>query len=110
MANQTTSVNIEGMLGAQGSFQTAVDEVNRSYTQMAGQIDTLRSSWTGDASTTFLSAMNTWLQDFGTVREQLGLMLEKLQANTGGYGTVHQATADVAAQFSKGMANPLPGF
>ncbi|MQS16220.1 WXG100 family type VII secretion target [Streptomyces kaniharaensis] len=110
MANQTTSVNIEGMLGAQGSFQTAVDEVNRTYTQMAGQIEALQSSWTGDASATFLSAMSTWLQDFGTVRQQLGLMLEKLQANTGTYGTTHQATTDVAAQLGRGMANPLPGF
>ncbi|MFD9596449.1 WXG100 family type VII secretion target [Kitasatospora sp. NPDC004745] len=110
MANQTTSVSIEGMLAAQSNFQTALDEANRTYTQMAGQIETLQSSWTGDASTTYLGAMNTWLQDFGTVRTQLGLMLEKLQANTGSYGTTHQATTDMASQLSKGMATPLPGF
>ncbi|MFJ3793425.1 WXG100 family type VII secretion target [Kitasatospora sp. NPDC090091] len=110
MANQTTSVSIEGMLSAQGNFQTALDEVNRTYTQMASQIETLQASWTGEASNTYLGAMNTWIQDFGTVRGQLALMLEKLQANTGSYDTTHQATTDLASQLSKGMAAPLPGF
>ena len=54
--------------------------------------------------------MDTWLQDFATVRRQLSLMLEKLQANTGGYDKTHQSTTDAASQLRKSMASPLPGF
>lgn len=110
MATTDTSVSLAGMKSAQGDFQNALDEVNGSYTQMASQIDTLRGSWTGDASSTFQSAMDTWLQDFSTVRSQLSLMLEKLQANTGGYTNTHQATTDAAAQVKQSMGQGLPGF
>ncbi|MGW3121597.1 WXG100 family type VII secretion target [Streptomyces sp. NPDC001107] len=109
-ANMSTSVDTSGMRIAQGSFQTALDEVNSTYTQMQSQIDTLRSSWTGDASATFQGAMSTWLTDFGTVKQQLELMLQKLQANTGSYDTTHQNTSDVATQLHKTMSTPLPGF
>ncbi|WP_217553126.1 WXG100 family type VII secretion target [Streptomyces sp. GbtcB6] len=109
-ANTNTSVDTSGMRTAQGSFQTALDEVNGTYTQMQSQIEALRSSWTGDASTTFQSAMDTWLTDFGTVKQQLELMLQKLQANTGSYDTTHQNTTDAASQLSKTMSAPLPGF
>ncbi|MEV6546742.1 WXG100 family type VII secretion target [Streptomyces sp. NPDC051665] len=108
--NMNTSVDTSGMKAAQGSFQTALDEANRTYTQMQGQIDALRASWTGDASSTFQGAMDTWLSDFGTVKQQLDLMLQKLQANTGSYDTTHQATMDTASQLGKTMASPLPGF
>ncbi|MFJ6837877.1 WXG100 family type VII secretion target [Streptomyces sp. NPDC091209] len=110
MATTDTSVSLAGMKSAQGDFQNALDEVNSSYTQMTSQIDTLRASWTGDASSTFQGAMDTWLQDFATVRSQLSLMFEKLQANTGGYTNTHQATTDAAAQVKQGMAQSLPGF
>ncbi|MEV7325856.1 WXG100 family type VII secretion target [Streptomyces sp. NPDC093970] len=109
MAGPSTSVSLEGMKAAQGDFQNALDEANSSYSSMAGQIDALRASWTGDASSTFQSAMDTWLQDFATVRSQLSLMFEKLQANTGGYADTHQTTTDAAAQVRQGMAG-LPGF
>lgn len=105
-----TSVSTEGMLSAQGSFQTALDDVNSTYAQMQSQIDTLRSSWSGDAASTFQGAMDTWLSDFGTVKQQLDLMLQKLQANTGSYDTTHRNTSDAATQLHKNMSNPLPGF
>ncbi|MCS0606295.1 WXG100 family type VII secretion target [Streptomyces sp. LP11] len=108
--NTNTSVDTSGMRIAQGSFRTALDEVNTTYTQMQGQIDALRSGWTGDAASTFQSAMDTWLTDFGTVKQQLDLMLQKLEANTGSYDTTHQSTTDTANQLHKSMSTPLPGF
>ncbi|MFD7677881.1 MULTISPECIES: WXG100 family type VII secretion target [unclassified Streptomyces] len=108
--NTEASVDIAGMKLAQGSFQTAVDEANGSYTQMESQIDALRASWTGDAASTYQGAMDTWLQDFATVRSQLTLMLEKLQANTGDYTVTHQSTTDTASTLHKNMTQPLPGF
>ena len=42
-----TSVELQGMTAAQGSFQTALDETTGSYAQMDGQIEGLRASWSG---------------------------------------------------------------
>lgn len=110
VSNAETSVNLAGMKSAQSSFQTALDEANSSYTQMASQIEALRASWTGDASSTFQSAMDSWLQDFSAVRSQLGLMLEKLQANTGSYANTHETTVTAAGTLQSGMSQRLPGF
>lgn len=107
---EPTSVSLEGMKAAQGNFQTAVEEANSSYSQMESQIRTLEASWTGDAASTYTGAMDQWLQDFSTVKQQLNLMLEKLQANTGTYTTTHSNTTDVAGQLKNSMASPLPGF
>ncbi|WP_327425558.1 WXG100 family type VII secretion target (plasmid) [Streptomyces sp. NBC_01527] len=103
-----TSVDVSGMKSAQGSFQDALDEVNKSYTQMSSQISDLQASWTGDASASFLGAMETWLQDFSTVRSQLNLMFEKLQSGTGSYDGLHGETVNIASGVGKGMG--LQGF
>ncbi|GAA4794595.1 WXG100 family type VII secretion target [Streptomyces ziwulingensis] len=109
-ANTNTSVDISGMLAAQSSFETAVGDADSSYTSMQSQIDALRSSWSGDAANTYQIAMDNWLADFNTVRTQLSLMLQKLQANTGTYDTTHQGTSDTATVLAKTMSDPLPGF
>ncbi|WP_405746019.1 WXG100 family type VII secretion target [Streptomyces sp. NBC_01525] len=113
MAQQPTSVELEGMKRAQGSFQTALDHASGSYTQMDGQIQGLRASWTGQAANIYQNAMQEWLNDFNVVNQQLGLMLEKLQENTGVYANTHEQTQQEAGQaarlISSGHAG-LPGF
>lgn len=108
---QTTSVDIQGMQAAQGSFQTAVDETTRTYTQMEGQISSLAASWTGDAASTYLGAMQEWLSEFQQVRAALGRMLETLGGNSNVYVTVHGNTQAQAAAVGKQIATPaLPSF
>ncbi|MCW2904626.1 MAG: hypothetical protein JWO67_6891 [Streptosporangiaceae bacterium] len=106
----TTSVSLEGMKLAQGNFESAVQEANSQYSMMQGQIETLLASWTGEAATVFGGAMNTWLQDFAVVRDQLQLMLEKLQQNTGVYTTTHDSTVQAAGAVRNSMPAGLPGF
>ncbi|MEU6028854.1 WXG100 family type VII secretion target [Streptomyces tauricus] len=109
-ANTNTSVDISGMLAAQTSFETAVGDANSTYASMQGQIDGLRTSWSGDAANTYQIAMDSWLADFNTVKTQLSLMLQKLQTNTGTYHTTHEGTSDTATVLAKSMSDPLPGF
>lgn len=109
-ANTNTSVDTSGMRSAQDSFQTALTEVKGSYTQMESQIETLRGQWSGEASTGYLSAMETWLRDFDTVQRNLALMLQKLQDSIISYDSTHHTTSDVSSQLQKSMSAPLPGF
>ncbi|WP_328473516.1 WXG100 family type VII secretion target [Streptomyces sp. NBC_00448] len=108
-----TSVELQGMTAAQGTFQTALDDGATSYAQMAGQIDGLRGSWTGDASTIYGNAMQAWLDDFNKVNQALRTMLEKLQQNTQVYANTHeetQQTANTVAQNIASGVTSLPGF
>ncbi|MGW7673281.1 WXG100 family type VII secretion target [Streptomyces sp. NPDC054775] len=110
MAGQS-QVDIQGMVAAQGSFQTALDETSRSYAQMDGQIMGLHGSWSGDAASIFSNAMQEWLNDFNQVNGALQRMLEQLSANTNVYGNVHTDTQDKANQVAQAMAQSgLPNF
>ncbi|MFH9090395.1 WXG100 family type VII secretion target [Streptomyces sp. NPDC017673] len=106
-----TNVDIEGMVAAQGAFQTAVDETGRTRTQMETQITSLIASWSGDAATTYLGAMTEWLSEYQRVCEALQRMLETLQNNTHLYGNVHSGTQSQASAVARTMATPaLPAF
>ncbi|MDI5963752.1 WXG100 family type VII secretion target [Streptomyces sp. SL13] len=108
-----TSVELQGMTAAQSTFQTALDEATNSYSQMDGQIEGLRASWTGEAATIYGNAMQEWLQDFTKVNSALRTMLEKLSANTNVYANTHENTQQVANQVAQQIGSGavgLPGF
>ncbi|MEW2520813.1 WXG100 family type VII secretion target [Actinacidiphila alni] len=108
-----TSVELQGMTAAQGTFQTALDHGATSYAQMAGQIEGLSASWTGDASSIYSGAMQAWLDDFNKVNQALRTMLEKLQQNTHVYANTHEETQQTAHQVAQNIASgvtALPGF
>ncbi|MGV9935194.1 WXG100 family type VII secretion target [Streptomyces olivaceoviridis] len=106
-----TNVDIQGMVAAQGAFQTAVDETGRTRTQMESQIDSLIASWSGDAATVYFHAMTEWLSEYQRVCQALQRMLETLENNTNLYGNVHSGTQSQASSVAHAMATPaLPAF
>lgn len=105
-----TSVELHGMTAAQSTFQTALDEATGSYAQMDGQIEGLRSHWSGDAANVYQNAMQEWLQDFDKVNQALRTMLERLAANTKVYADTHDETQQQAQQVAAQMGGGLPGF
>ncbi|MFJ8158971.1 WXG100 family type VII secretion target [Streptomyces sp. NPDC094468] len=108
-----TSVALQGMTAAQGSFQTALDDASSSYAQMDSQIEGLRSNWSGDAANVYQNAMQEWLSDFNKVNQALRTMLEKLGQNTSVYANTHQDTQQQALQVAQQMSSGsvgLPGF
>ncbi|MFC1408811.1 WXG100 family type VII secretion target [Streptacidiphilus sp. N1-12] len=108
-----TSVELQGMTAAQGTFQNALDETTSSYSQMDGQIEGLQASWSGDAANVYTQAMQQWLEDFNTVNGALRTMLEKLSSNTNVYANTHEDTQQVAQQVAQNISSGavgLPGF
>jgi WXG100 family type VII secretion target len=99
----TTSVDIQGMTQAQGNFQTALDQVNTAYNSMESQSETLSANWTGDAASSFMSALTQWLEDLKTVQTQLSGMLETLSQNTGVYANTSETTQSTASSFGSGL-------
>ncbi len=107
-----TSVDIHAMTIAQGDFQNALDQVNTAYSDMDEQRGTLAANWTGEASSIFGGALQSWLDDFSTVKNQLTTILETLSANTGVYARTHEGSQQVASSFKSGLGDltGLPGL
>lgn len=107
-----TQVDIQGMVSAQGTFQSALDMTTSSYAQMDGQIVGLQASWHGDAASIYHQAMQEWLNDFNKVNSALQRMLETLSSNTNVYANVHSDTESTASRVASAMASGggLPNF
>ncbi|GAA1909005.1 WXG100 family type VII secretion target [Streptantibioticus ferralitis] len=108
--NGQTNVDIAGMLAAQPHFEKALGDTTTAYNGMNEQAQTLESSWTGPAAQQFIPALQQWLDNCNTVRAQLQIVYEKLEANTGHYDQVHTQTIDAATAVKQAMAAGLPGF
>lgn len=108
----TARVDIDGMVGAQSAFQTALDETTSSYAQMDGQIVGLSGSWQGNAASIYHQAMQDWLTDFSRVNAALQRMLSSLSSNTQVYANVHSDTQHKASQVAQtiGSGGGLAGF
>ncbi|MEU2778029.1 WXG100 family type VII secretion target [Streptomyces sp. NPDC007162] len=110
MANSQQSVDIEGMKRAQPHFETALSETARVYNNMDDQAKTLEGSWTGDAAQSFTTALNQWLENCNTVKQQLKVVTDKLAEHTGLYQQVHSDTLDATQALNNAMGAGLPGF
>lgn len=110
MATQQTNVDVAGMRAAQPHFETALSETTRVYNSMHDQASTLQSSWTGDSSQSFVSALNAWLDNCKVVEQQLKVVTDKLEANTGNYQRVHTDASDQSSALQQTISAGLPGF
>jgi WXG100 family type VII secretion target len=110
MATQQTNVDIAGMKAAQPHFETALSETARTYNNMHDQASVLEGSWQGGTSQIFITALNQWLDNFKTVEQQLQIVTQKLEANTGNYQNVVTNTDDSATALRNVMNAGLPGF
>src|ERR1700736_4647051 len=73
-----TSVDVQGMVLAQGNFQNALDQVNTAYSNMSEQQSMLMSNWTGEAASSFGQALPQYLDALQIVRTHLSTMTETL--------------------------------
>jgi WXG100 family type VII secretion target len=110
MATQQTNVDIAGMLAAQPHFETALAEVGSAYNGMSDQAQVLESSWTGDSASTFIGALNQWLENCNVVKQALQSVTDKLEANTHNYTRVHSDASDSSSAVKQAMSAGLPGF
>src|ERR1700722_4200780 len=99
----TTSVDVQGMVTAQGYFQTALEQCNTAYGNMTEQQSTLAGNWSGEAASTFGVALTNYLEDFSSVISALSAMLETLSQNTGVYANTNEGSSQMAGAFLNGV-------
>jgi WXG100 family type VII secretion target len=100
----STTVSIPGMVRAQGDFQTALEQVNTAYGDMAEEQATLAANWTGESASRFGVALSSWLDDLKVVQSGLALILEKLASNTHVYANTDEGSTQMAGAFQKGLS------
>ncbi|WP_354637687.1 WXG100 family type VII secretion target [Kitasatospora camelliae] len=105
-----TSVTLEGMHAALGSFREAHGSARAQLAAMNEQVAALGGIWTGDAAGTFSGAMQTWLRDFTSVVSALDEMAHTLEGNTGVYRSTTADVDQIAAGVNSSMNKPLAGL
>ncbi|MCD0484105.1 WXG100 family type VII secretion target [Streptacidiphilus sp. ASG 303] len=118
MSSANTQVDLAGLGGATQDFENAHAEIVRTSTQMTSQIQALRSIWTGDASSIYLSAMEKWCESFNAIAADLESLTGNVNQTKALYSRVHSNTEDAAQAVMQTMAATptipripaLPGF
>jgi WXG100 family type VII secretion target len=101
---QPSSVDVHGMVLAQGNFQNAIEQVNGAYNMMSGLQGQLQSAWFGETSTAFSNAITKWLEDCKVVNAQLQHILDTLSASTNVYANTNESAQHVAAKLASGLS------
>lgn len=98
------SVDTEGMMRASQRFQDALDGVNTVLRDMDEQRQTLMANWSGETSSAFGNALDTWLDQFTDVQKQLVNVMAALGKTTNVYANTNEQSQDVANAFLHGMS------
>lgn len=105
MASSNISTTEEGMRAAAQEFAAKAAEFTTANQNVAGQVDLLTSTWTGQASQGFRSAMDHWGQSFGVVIRTLHEMQSQMEGTSAGYTRGEED----ATSFTRQLGAALPG-
>ena len=81
MAGGTVSTTTPGMLQAASYFEGTQSVASGGIKTVSGELASLKSTWTGDASGAFDSSMQKWFEDCNVIINKLGEMVELMHGN-----------------------------
>ncbi|MGP4014270.1 WXG100 family type VII secretion target [Saccharopolyspora sp. 5N708] len=106
MVNQPISTTATGMQRAADVYDTKIAESQTNRGRVNSEVQTLLSTWTGEASGIFRQAMTQWDADFNQIIQRAQWVREQIAAGGKQYQGAEQNNADAARQFAGG----LPGL
>lgn len=78
-------VSIGDLQGVSGQFNTKAGELDTLLQQVQGQIESVSSTWQGQAASDFTALMAKWTTDVQGIREVLGTVSQHLNQAATGY-------------------------
>ncbi|WP_082373264.1 WXG100 family type VII secretion target [Nocardia sp. NRRL S-836] len=75
------STTTPGMQAAAGHLGSTQSVAKNGVQTVSGALDTLKSTWTGDASAAFDTSMRAWMDDCTFIVNKLGEMIEVMNGN-----------------------------
>lgn len=105
MGQPNVSTSTEGMLAAGNSFVDQAGAFGTIRTQVGAEVAGLGATWTGQASTNFQNAMDSWFSSFGVIIDQLAHMAEVMGVSSNQYSIAEAEAAHQAGGLSGGLPN-----
>ena len=105
MANNQINTTTPGMQAAASKFEDTIGDFNGYLRTVNEQMVVLQSTWTGDASVAFSTAMDGWESNFQVVIKELAGMAEAMGINTKIYIQQEEDNSRIAQDFGQ-----LQGF
>ncbi|XVV16084.1 WXG100 family type VII secretion target [Actinoplanes sp. CA-131856] len=85
------------------TFEETTNHFNNDLKSVNDLMLVLQTTWTGDASKNFNSAMDSWEQSFKNVIQELIHMLEAMGVSSKSYQDAEDAAAAAAQNFSTAL-------
>ena len=108
-AGEGISTDTAGMVQARAHFENTASTFTQQLGQVNGEVNLLRSTWTGAASAKFGQAMDDWENNFVVVIKELQAMVEAMGGTAAAMNTQEDDAAAVATSWSDFNAG-LPGI
>jgi WXG100 family type VII secretion target len=108
MEQQNVSVTTPAMQQACSLFETTASTMTQQMQSVNDCQSVLQSSWTGDASLRFNSAMNEWEQEFDVIIKELVKMIGVMGGAAKVYAQNEEQAVTAAPQWAQnilGLAN-----
>jgi len=106
--NQNLGVDYVGMQSAGAEMHAKFQEFTGYLKSVNQEMATLQSTWTGQASNAFNTAMDSWENAFTAINNKLAQMAETLGQNMTGYQNTEADAAGAAPQWAQALP-ALPG-
>jgi WXG100 family type VII secretion target len=107
--NQNMSIDYAGMQSAGAEMHARFTEFTGLLQSVNQEMATLQSTWTGQASNAFNTAMDSWEQAFSQINNKLAQMAELLGQNMTNYQNTESDAENAAPQWAQALP-ALPGF
>src|SRR5215475_3211761 len=106
--NQNLGVDYAGMQSAGAEMNAKFQEFTGYLRSVNQEMATLQSTWTGQASNAFNTAMDSWEAAFAAINNKLAQMAETLGQNMTGYQATEADATGAAPQWAQALP-ALPG-
>lgn len=106
MANQT--VTLEGMQGASSHISTAEGTSNSVRGNVEQELQTLRTTWTGDAANKFQQAGAALISHVDAVNKGLAGLRSAVEQSKQEYSKTHNQTIDGASNANNAVTSVAP--
>lgn len=103
MANEDVSVDLVGMAQAREHMSNAAGAFRGHLSTASAEVQTLLSTWTGQAANRFGGAMQAWSDDVGVIIKALEHMVAAMSSNASTYHSSEQDAEAAVGQWGTGL-------
>lgn len=106
--SQPISVDVTAMQQAVTEFDSTHSAIQGQVQNLQSEFDALASTWSGDAASTFQSAMSSFYDECNTILSNLSQISQEVTSSANNYQQTHLGSVDSVTNLRNGLQAP-PG-